>query len=161
VAFGRNDVRNVKLLYRQADQSQRWRAEEMQSLDRQFRGTIPAEYTQSPYPCCIISTYKKWAKDNLSGFQSDLSNQPYFLVRSDRGEDDGRRSGFIGKTVRSSCPPVTKVKDFQSRYQREDRSRWRCAADFRKQVFRLGAFPYRRTPFMREHILPCYRLTAT
>src|SRR5438045_3691630 len=83
----------VNLLYRQADQSQRWRTAEMQSRDRQYRSAIPADYTQSPYPLLYyfeIHGDRRGIWDArppttiYPGFSPDLSNQPYFVVRSNR-----------------------------------------------------------------------------
>ncbi len=85
VSFGPNDSRKVNLLYRRADQSQRWRAEEMQSRDRAHRGVIPADYTQSPYPLLYYFEVREAGGSAIyPGFNPDLSNQPYFLVRSNR-----------------------------------------------------------------------------
>src|SRR5262249_62211102 len=48
VSFQQPGQRKVNLLYRQADQSQRWRSQEMEARDREHRGAIPADYTESP-----------------------------------------------------------------------------------------------------------------
>ena len=83
VAFGRNHARAVKLMYRHADQSQRWRTEDMESRDRRFRGEIPAEYTQSPFPLVYYFEVQGDTGSTIyPGFNSDLSNQPYYLVRN-------------------------------------------------------------------------------
>jgi hypothetical protein len=85
VSFGANDSRKVNLLYRKADQSQRWRAEEMQSRDKAYRGVIPGGYTQSPYPLLYYFEVHEAAGSTIyPGFSPDLSNQPYFVVRSNR-----------------------------------------------------------------------------
>ncbi len=85
VSFGQSDSRKVSLLYRHADQSQRWRAEEMQLRDRQYRSVIPADYTQSPYPLLYyFEVHEAGGSAIFPGFNPDLSNQPYFLVRSTR-----------------------------------------------------------------------------
>jgi hypothetical protein len=83
VAFNSNGTnRSVKLFYRQADQSQRWQAVEMQADNNQFRAAIPGDYTQSPFP---IQYYFEVTESGGSaifpGFAPDLSNQPYILVR--------------------------------------------------------------------------------
>jgi hypothetical protein len=85
VSFDRNSDRKVNLLYRQADQSQRWRSAAMQARDREYRGAIPAEYTQSPYPLLYYFEVHEGSGSAIyPGFSPDLSNQPYFLVRSQR-----------------------------------------------------------------------------
>lgn len=84
VAFNANHPnRAVKLLYRQADQSQSWRSVEMQVKDNEFRATVPGEYTQSPYPIQYIFEVREPGGSTIfPGFGPDLSNQPYVLVRS-------------------------------------------------------------------------------
>jgi hypothetical protein len=84
VAFHANHPnRAVKLLYRQADQSQSWRSVEMQAKDNKFRATVPGEYTQSPYPILYIFEVREPGGSTIfPGFGPDLSNQPYILVRS-------------------------------------------------------------------------------
>ena len=85
VSFDRNSDRKVNLLYRQADQSQRWRSAAMQARDREYRGAVPADYTQSPYPLLYYFEVHEGAGSAIyPGFTPDLSNQPYFLVRSQR-----------------------------------------------------------------------------
>jgi hypothetical protein len=84
VAFNSNGAnRKVKLFYRQADQSQRWQSVEMQSHDNEFRATIPATYTQSPFPLqYYFEVHESGGSAIFPGFAPDLSNQPYILVRS-------------------------------------------------------------------------------
>jgi hypothetical protein len=85
LSFQQAAQRKVNLLYRQADQSQRWRSEEMQERDREFRGIVPAGYTQSPYPLLYYFEVQEPAGSTIyPGFCPDLSNQPYFVVRSVR-----------------------------------------------------------------------------
>jgi hypothetical protein len=85
LSFGKMDGQKVNLLYRQADQSQRWRTAEMQARDREYRGVVPASYTQSPYPMLYYFEVHGAAGSTIyPGFGPDLSNQPYFVVRSSR-----------------------------------------------------------------------------
>jgi hypothetical protein len=85
LSFGKTDGQKVNLLYRQADQSQRWRTAEMQGRDREFRGVVPASYTQSPYPMLYyFEVHGATGSTIYPGFNPDLSNQPYFVVRSSR-----------------------------------------------------------------------------
>jgi hypothetical protein len=82
---GQIDGRKVNLLYRQADQSQRWRTLEMQARDGEYRGAVPADYTRSSYPLLYYFEVHEAAGSAVyPGFNPDLSNQPYFLVRSNR-----------------------------------------------------------------------------
>jgi hypothetical protein len=85
LSFGQTEGRSVSLLYRQADQSQRWRTAEMQARDREYRSAVPADYTQSPYPLLYYFEVHEAAGSAIyPGFSQDLSNQPYFAVRSTR-----------------------------------------------------------------------------
>ena len=85
LSFGKADGHKVDLLYRQADQSQRWRTVEMQARDREYRGVVPADYTQSPYPILYYFEVHSPAGSAIyPGFGPDLSNQPYFMARSSR-----------------------------------------------------------------------------
>jgi hypothetical protein len=88
IAFDANRPnRKVTLAYRQADQSQSWRSTEMSARDNEFRGTIPGDYTQSPYPIqYFFEVHESGGSAIYPGFSPDLSNQPYILVRrSGRG----------------------------------------------------------------------------
>jgi hypothetical protein len=87
VAFNSNGPgRRVNLVYRQADQSQRWRSASMTAHDNEFRATIPGDYTQSPYPIqYYFEVHTPGGSALFPGFGPDLSNQPYVLVRSERG----------------------------------------------------------------------------
>jgi hypothetical protein len=85
VSFGPGNGRVVRLLYRHADQSQRWRAQEMQVRDAQYRGVIQADYTDSPYPLLYYFEVEEGGVSGIyPGFDADLSNQPYYLVRGNR-----------------------------------------------------------------------------
>ena len=77
--------RKVTLMYRRADQSERWRQAEMAWSDGAYRGAIPPDYTESPYPLLYYFQVEEAGGNGLyPGFNKDLSNQPYFLVRSTR-----------------------------------------------------------------------------
>ncbi|MEO7144410.1 MAG: hypothetical protein ABI165_13005, partial [Bryobacteraceae bacterium] len=82
LSFPEGDGKTVTLLYRRVDQGERWRTEEMPWRDRQYRGIIPAEYTQSPYPLQYYFEVREAGAAALyPGFGPELSNQPYFVVR--------------------------------------------------------------------------------
>ncbi len=84
-ALGHDDGRTINLLYRHADQSQRWRRTEMLWSDGTYRGVIPADYTQSAYPLLYyFEVHETGGSAIFPGFSADLSNQPYFLARSRR-----------------------------------------------------------------------------
>jgi hypothetical protein len=85
LAFAKADAQRVNLMYRQADQSQRWRSAEMQARDREYRGEVPAGYTDLPYPMLYYFEVHGPAGSAIyPGFGPDLSNQPYFVVRNSR-----------------------------------------------------------------------------
>jgi len=83
IAFNANrNGRKVDLFYRQADQSQRWHSVEMQAKDNEFRGAVPGDYTKSPYPIqYYFEVHESGGSTIFPGFDADLSNQPYILVR--------------------------------------------------------------------------------
>jgi hypothetical protein len=86
IAFNANRAgRKVDLYYRQADQSQRWRSVEMQAKDNEFRAAVPGDYTKSPYPIqYYFEVHESGGSTIFPGFDADLSNQPYVLVRRSR-----------------------------------------------------------------------------
>jgi hypothetical protein len=50
-----------------------------------YRGAIPADYTQSPYPLLYyFEVHEAGGSAIYPGVGKDLSNQPYYLVRSNR-----------------------------------------------------------------------------
>jgi hypothetical protein len=82
LSLGQGEDRHVNLLYRQADQSQRWRSAEMTARDGTYRSTIPADYTRSAFPLLYyFEVHAAGGSAIYPGFDADLSNQPYFLVR--------------------------------------------------------------------------------
>jgi len=84
-ALGHDDGRTVNLLYRHADQSQRWRSTEMTWHDGAYHGVVPPDYTRSHYPLLYYFEVHQAAGSAIfPGFSADLSNQPYFLIRSRR-----------------------------------------------------------------------------
>jgi hypothetical protein len=79
--FGR--VRSVRMYYRHANQAERYENVEMAVQGDTYRATIPASYTDSPYPLQYYFEIRESAeKASLyPGFAPDLANQPYFVVR--------------------------------------------------------------------------------
>jgi len=74
---------SVQLHYRNVNHAERYKTVELQLKGKSYRAVIPAEYTDSLYPL----QYYFELKDNSEnawlypGFTSDLTNQPYFVVR--------------------------------------------------------------------------------
>ena len=57
----------------------------MQARDREYRGVVPAGYTEAPYPILYYFEVHSAAGSTIyPGFDADLSNQPYYVVRSSR-----------------------------------------------------------------------------
>ena len=76
-------VASVRLYYRHVSQAERFESVEMQPQASLYRASIPATYTDSPYPLQYYfevreSQDKAWLHP---GFAADLSNQPYFVVQ--------------------------------------------------------------------------------
>jgi hypothetical protein len=75
-------------MYRQADQSQLWRMADTSWGNGAYRSAIPADYTESQYPLLYyFEVHEAGGSGIYPGFNKDLSNQPYFLVRSSRAAD--------------------------------------------------------------------------
>jgi hypothetical protein len=74
---------SVSLRYRQVNQAERYKSLEMRFNGANHEAAIPASYTDSVFP---IQYYFELRTDQRAclypGFNADLSNQPYFVVRS-------------------------------------------------------------------------------
>jgi len=73
----------TRLYYRHVNQAERWQAADMEASGGRHKGTVPAAYTESPFPMQYYfelreSAEKAWL---YPGFAADLSNQPYYVVR--------------------------------------------------------------------------------
>jgi hypothetical protein len=77
------DYASVRLYYRHVNQAERWESQSMQSEGRVWRASIPAEYTQGPYPLQYYFELREKAQSAVlyPGLGDQLTNQPYFLVR--------------------------------------------------------------------------------
>jgi hypothetical protein len=75
--------REVRLFYRHVNQGERFQAISMQAEGKHFHATIPATYTDSPYPLQYYFEIRHDSKNATlyPGFATDLTNQPYFVVR--------------------------------------------------------------------------------
>jgi len=73
----------ARLHYRHVNQAERYEVAEMERDGDGFRGTIPAQYTDSPYPLEYFFVVRgvdgaAWLSP---GFTPDLGNRPYYLIR--------------------------------------------------------------------------------
>ena len=77
------DPVRAALHYRHVNQAERFESVEMESRGNGFRATIPAEYTDSPYPLQYYFEFKQGRQRAwlYPGFTADLLNQPYFVLR--------------------------------------------------------------------------------
>ncbi|HTX18834.1 MAG TPA: hypothetical protein VMG34_09250 [Bacteroidota bacterium] len=80
------EVTSARLYYRHVNQAERWVSAEMQPTGKSHRATIPASYTNSPYPLQYYFELKQgrtkaWLHPGLA---KDLTDQPYFVVRGIR-----------------------------------------------------------------------------
>jgi len=74
----------ARLQYRHVNQAERWTAAPMQFQSGRYVATIPADYTQSPYPLQYYFDLnsKSEGASLFPGFSApSLSNQPYYVVR--------------------------------------------------------------------------------
>jgi hypothetical protein len=77
------ELASVRLCYRHVNQAERFQAAEMEARDSAYRASIPAAYTDSPYPLLYYFELKEtpervWL---YPGFAPGLANQPYFVLR--------------------------------------------------------------------------------
>jgi hypothetical protein len=73
----------VNLYYRRVNQADGWQVASMQATNGHFEGTIPGSYTRTDYP---LQYYFSLGKGKAGvvlfpGFEANLANQPYFVVR--------------------------------------------------------------------------------
>jgi hypothetical protein len=73
----------VRLWYRHVNQAERWESVEMTARGGIWRSAIPGPYTDAPYPLqyyfAVTGTGgEAWL---CPGFEPDLANRPYFLLR--------------------------------------------------------------------------------
>jgi len=77
------DALQVRLQYRHVNQAERWQVQPMESKDGNYRATIPADYTRSRFP--LQYYFEITGTDGLAlypGFDANLSNLPYFVLRA-------------------------------------------------------------------------------
>lgn len=76
-------LKTVRLFYRHVNQGERYQTADMQLAGKHYKATVPVDYTNSKYPLEYYfemrdGTEAAWL---YPGFNKDLSNQPYFIVR--------------------------------------------------------------------------------
>ena len=74
---------SARLYYRHVNQAEHYRTVEMEARNGQFRASIPADYTDSPYPLQYYFEFKEgpdkaWI---YPGFAADLATLPYLVLR--------------------------------------------------------------------------------
>jgi hypothetical protein len=74
---------SVRLYYRHVNQAELFVSAEMEARGDVYRATIPAGYTDSPYPLQYYFEFKEGPEKAwlYPGFAPDLANQPYFVLR--------------------------------------------------------------------------------
>jgi hypothetical protein len=76
------DAASILLHYRHVNQGERWVQAGMEAAGGDYTGTIPAEYTQSPFALQYYFELRgaKGEAWLYPAFNATLSNQPYFAV---------------------------------------------------------------------------------
>lgn len=80
-------TQSARLYYRHVNQGERYQTAEMQLAGKNFKATIPAEYTNSKFPLAYYFEMRESRESAwlYPGFNVGLANQPYFLVRQASG----------------------------------------------------------------------------
>jgi hypothetical protein len=83
LAPAKSDGVSAKLYYRHVNQAERFVAVSMQKRNTRFEASIPAAYTDSPYPLQYYFQLTEGPEKAClyPGFSADFANQPYFTVR--------------------------------------------------------------------------------
>ena len=79
-----NNVGSVRLYYRHVNHAERFASVDMERTGDRFRAHIPGDYTNTEYPIQYYFELRNrpgsaWF---FPGFNTDLTGQPYFVVRS-------------------------------------------------------------------------------
>ena len=77
------DFALARLYYRHVNQAERYQTAELRAQGKEFRATIPGSYLNPTYPLQYYFEFRQ-GKHNAwlyPGFNADLTNQPYFVVR--------------------------------------------------------------------------------
>ncbi len=73
----------MRLYYRRVNHAAPWLSAPMEARGGAHRAAIPGEHTRSPYPLQYYFEFreKSGGAALYPGFDEDLANQPYFVVR--------------------------------------------------------------------------------
>jgi hypothetical protein len=76
-------IAGSQLRYRRVNQSELWRQIEMKQDGNKFAGTIPAPYTDSPFPLQYYFRIRLRSGKTIlrPGLETRFNGQPYFVVR--------------------------------------------------------------------------------
>ena len=76
-------IRSVLLYYRHVNHGERFQTIEMEEINKNFRASIPADYTKSLYPLQYYFELREEPKKAwlYPGLTANLTQQPYFVVR--------------------------------------------------------------------------------
>jgi len=74
----------VRLYYRHVNQGERFQSASMQATGKKFQATIPAAYTDSPYPIQYYFEIERAPQSVMlyPGLGPNLIQQPYYIVRA-------------------------------------------------------------------------------
>jgi hypothetical protein len=83
ISLAGSNAAEVQLHYRHVNQAEPWAGAKMDFRGKVYRATIPGEYTKSEYP---LQYYFEFREESggaglYPGFEANLANQPYFIVR--------------------------------------------------------------------------------
>ncbi len=83
ISFEKKDIKLILLYYRHVNHAERFKSVEMQKAGKNYKATIPADYTNTQYP---IQYYFE-LRDKLDnawlypGLTTKLMQQPYYVIR--------------------------------------------------------------------------------
>ncbi len=76
------DLQAAQLHVRHVNQAEGWQVIPMVNRDGQFVATVPAAYTNSPFPLqYFFAAHRNGSAGMVPGLTADLCNQPYFVLR--------------------------------------------------------------------------------
>lgn len=74
---------SARLCYRRVNQTERYESAAMEARENVYRASIPASYTDSPYPLQYHFEFREGPEKAwlYPGFVPNLASQPYFVLR--------------------------------------------------------------------------------